>query len=102
MDEIIASTKPVVNGMAIMPPAFWETNKKDQMAATIMEHGGICRELARKHGVLFADAQAYADRMLARCHSSHVAWGRVHPNIPGHHVIAHALLDALEFDFNRK
>ena len=102
VDEIIASTKPVVKGLVIVPPVFWETNKNDPMAAMIMEYGEICRKLSKKHDVIFADAQAYADRMLGHCHSSYVAWDRVHPNIPGHHVIAHALLDALEFDFNRK
>lgn len=102
LDELIAITKPLVKGMVIMTPVFWEPNKKDAMAAMIMKYGKICKKLAERHGVLFADAQAYADRMLEHCHSSYVSWDRVHPNIPGHNVLAHALLDAIGFDFNRK
>ena len=52
--------------------------------------------------IIFADAQAYADAMLRHCHPAYVSWDRVHPNIPGHNVLAHALLDAIGFDFNRK
>ena len=95
-------TKPVVKGLVILTPDFWEIYMKDAMAALTMKYGSICKKLATKHGVIFADAQAYADRMLRSCHSAYVAWDRVHPNIPGHNVLAHALLDAVEFDFNRK
>ena len=94
-------TKPVVKGIVLMPPVFWELNTKDAMAARAREYGAICRELAEKNGVLFADAQAYADRVLKHCHPAYITWDRVHPNIPGHNVLAHALLDALDFDFNR-
>jgi lysophospholipase L1-like esterase len=52
--------------------------------------------------VLFCDAQAYADRVLQCCSPNYIAWDRVHPNIPGANVLAHALLDTLEFDWNRK
>ena len=102
LEELIVATKPVVKGLVILTPVFWEINKKDPMAALTMKYGAICKKLAAKHGVIFADAQAYADRMLRSCHSAYVTWDRVHPNIPGHNVLAHALLDAVEFDFNRK
>ena len=52
--------------------------------------------------MLFCDAQAYADRVLAHCHSCYIAWDRVHPNIPGANILAHALLDTIEFDWNRQ
>ncbi len=102
LEEIITGTKPNVKGMVLMPPVFWELNKDDPMAAMTMQYGSICRELAAEHDIIFADAQAYADRMLQHCHPAYVTWDRVHPNIPGHNVLAHALLDAIDFDFNRK
>lgn len=102
LDELIAQTKPFVKGLVVMTPVFWEKNKQDAMAAKIAAYGAICKNLAEKHGVIFADAQAYADRFLEHCHPAYVSWDRVHPNIPGHTVLAHALLDALDFDFNRK
>lgn len=102
LEELIVATKPLVKGLVIMTPVFWELNKKDAMAAQAMKYGAICKKLAEKHGVIFVDAQAYADRLLRHCHSAYIAWDRVHPNIPGHNVLAHALLDAVGFDFNRK
>lgn len=102
LEELIVATKPVVQGMVVMSPVFWELNEQDAMAAMTRRYGAICRKLAERHGVIFADAQAYADAMLRHCHPAYVAWDRVHPNIPGHNVLAHALLDAIGFDFNRK
>ena len=101
LQDILDMTKPVVQGIVLLPPVFWELNTQDPMAARAREYGAICRELAAKNGVLFADAQAYADRVLKHCHPAYISWDRVHPNIPGHNVLAHALLDALDFDFNR-
>ena len=72
------------------------------MAARTAEYQAICRETAEAEGVLFCDAQAYADRVLAHCNSNYITWDRVHPNIPGANILAHALLDTLEFDWNRK
>ena len=99
---LVDRTKPVVKGMIVMTPVFWELNTADAMAARVREYGAICREIAEEKGVLFCDAQAYADRVLAHCHSCYIAWDRVHPNIPGANVLAHALLDTIGFDWNRR
>ena len=100
--ELVERTKPLVKGMVLVTPVYWEPNVADAMAARVREYGAICREVAAEKDVLFCDAQAYADRVLAHCHSSYIAWDRVHPNIPGANVLAHALLDTLEFDWNRR
>ena len=85
-----------------MTPVFWELNKKDAMAAAAMKYGKICRKIAAKRDVIFCDAQSYADRVLSHCHPAYITWDRVHPNIPGSNVLAHALLDSVGFDFNRR
>ena len=100
--ELVRQTKPLVKGLVVMTPVYWESNKQDAMAARTAEYQRICREVAEAEGVLFCDAQAYADRMLKYCNANYVTWDRVHPNIPGANVLAHALLDTLEFDWNRK
>ena len=102
LQDILDMTRPVVQGIVLMTPVFWELNEKDAMAARTREYGEICRELAKSNGTLFADAQAYADRVLRHCHPAYISWDRVHPNIPGHNVLAHALLDALDFDYARQ
>ena len=102
LGELVDRTQPLVKGLVLMTPVFWELNTADAMAARVREYGQICREVAAEKDVLFCDAQAYADRVLEHCHSSYIAWDRVHPNIPGANVLAHALLDTLEFDWNRR
>ena len=102
LGELVDRTLPLVKGMILMTPVFWEPNEADAMSARVREYGRICREIAAEKDVLFCDAQAYADRVLAHCHSCYIAWDRVHPNIPGANVLAHALLDTLEFDWNRR
>lgn len=100
--ELVSQTKPLVKGLVLMTPVYWEINKTDAMAARVAQYQEICRNIAESEGVIFCDAQAYADRLLKHCHSCYIAWDRVHPNIPGANVLAHALLDAIEFDWNRK
>ena len=100
--ELVRQTKPLVKGLVLITPVYWEPNKQDAMAARVAEYQGICREIAEAEGVLFCDAQAYADRVLKCCSPNYIAWDRVHPNIPGANVLAHALLDTLEFDWNRR
>ena len=102
LGELVDRTKPLVKGMVLVTPVYWELNVADAMAARVREYGAICRDVAAEKDVLFCDAQTYADRFLAHCHSSYVAWDRVHPNIPGANVLAHAILDTLEFDWNRR
>ena len=102
LGELVDRTLPLVKGMVLMTPVYWEPSEADAMSARVREYGRICREIAAEKDVLFCDAQAYADRVLAHCHSSYIAWDRVHPNIPGANVLAHALLDTLEFDWNRR
>ena len=94
--RLVDRTKPVVKGMVLMTPVYWEPSTADAMSARVRQYGAICREIAEEKGILFCDAQAYADRVLAHCHSCYIAWDRVHPNIPGANVLAHALLDTIE------
>ncbi|MBQ9726710.1 MAG: SGNH/GDSL hydrolase family protein [Kiritimatiellae bacterium] len=101
LGELVDRTLPLVKGLILVTPVYWETNAADAMAARVREYAQICRETAAEKDVLFCDAQSYADRVLAHCHSSYIAWDRVHPNIPGANVLAHALLDTIGFDWNR-
>lgn len=103
LKSLIERTKPVTKGIFLMTPIYWELNETDAMAARVREYAQICRELAEETGVIFVDVQKYVDELLKRInHSSYISWDRVHPNNPGHYVIARALLNAMEFDYNRK
>lgn len=102
LTKLVQQTKPLVKGLILMTPVYWESNKQDAMAARVAEYQQIIKEIAEAEDVIFCDAQAYADRVLQHCHSCYITWDRVHPNIPGANILAHALLDTIEFDWNRK
>ena len=98
LDELVKTTLPALkDGMMIMTPYYIEDNPQDKMRARMDEYGAICRKIAAKYNTLFVDTQAAFNEVLKYHHSSYFAWDRVHPNIPGAHVIARAYLNALGF-----
>jgi lysophospholipase L1-like esterase len=97
LDELVAATKPRLQGLVLMSPFFIEAIASDQMRARMDLYGAAVRRVAQKHQAVFVDVQAAFLRVLAHQHSAGLAWDRVHPNLAGHMVIARAFLDAVGF-----
>lgn len=101
LDAMIVSAKEQVKGgIVLMTPYYIENNPADAMRAAMDKYGAVCKKLAEKYGLLFVDTQAVFNRLLEHCHSSYIAWDRVHPNYPGHTALAKAFLKVIDFDFN--
>lgn len=100
--KIVRLSKTVTSNIILMTPVYWESSLTDAMSARMREYGQIVREVSAQEKVLFCDVQSRADRVLKHCNANYITWDRVHPNIPGANVIAHALLDTLEFDWKRE
>ena len=98
LEEMITRTLPYVKGMVIMTPYYLEPNTADAMRARMDEYGAVCKALADKYGLPFVDTQAAFAPMLENMHSAAIQWDRVHPNAPGHMLLASALLKALKFE----
>lgn len=101
LTKIVTLSKAVTSNIILMTPVYWESSLTDAMSARMREYAQIVREVSAQEKVLFCDVQSRIDRFLKHCNANYVAWDRVHPNVPGSNVIAHALLDTLEFDWNR-
>lgn len=97
--ELIERTLPQVKGLVVMSPYYIEPNKKDAMRATMDRYTAVCRKLAAKYKLPFADTQAGFDEVLKQYYPGTLAWDRVHPNQTGHMVIARAFLNAVGFDW---
>jgi lysophospholipase L1-like esterase len=97
LDELVAKTKPSLKGLVLMTPFYMEPNKEDAMRSMMDKYGEAVRNIASRHNTLFVDTQAAFDKILGHYHSNMFARDRVHPNHPGHMVIARALLKALNF-----
>ncbi len=97
LDELVAQTKPAVQGLVLMTPFYIEEHKQDRMRAQMDRYGTAVKRLAAKHDTLLVDTQAMFDRLLAHMHSAAVAWDRVHPNHLGHMALARAFLQAVGY-----
>lgn len=102
LKSLIERTKPNVKGVFLLTPIYWELNENDAMNARVREYAQICREVAEETGAIFVDVQKNVDSVLNRIkHSCYFSWDRVHPNNPGHYVIARSLLDAMGVEYSR-
>lgn len=81
-------------------PYMIEADRNDPMRAAMDSRGAIAREVASEVGATFIDVQAAFDRVLAS--TPHTDWAddRIHPNQPGHAVIAIEFLRAFGIDLS--
>lgn len=80
--------------MYVGSPYIIEADRSDPMRAAMDMYGGLAREVAQEVGAVFIDVQAGFDRVLAHSESADWANDRIHPNQPGHAVIALEFLRA--------
>lgn len=89
-----------VKGIFILSPYYMEPNREDPMRAKMDEYVAICAKLAEEYGCVFVDFQAMYEKHFKYCHSSLIAWDRVHPNEKGAMLMAREFLKHCDFDFN--
>ncbi len=81
-------------------PYMIEADRSDPMRVAMDSRVAIARDVAADVGAIFIDVQAAFDRVLAT--TSNAAWAadRIHPNQPGHAVIAVEFLRAFGIDLS--
>lgn len=100
LEELIETTLPRVKGMVLMAPFYMEPNRGDAMRQRTERYAEVVRELAQKYRTVLVDLQPEFDRYFQFYNTNAMSWDRVHPNHVGAMIIAHALLDAVGFDWN--
>lgn len=99
LEHLMAQTRPQVEGMVLMTPFYIEPHAQDAMRARMDQYGAAVRQLASIHHATLVDTQAAFLQVLEHCHPTALAGDRVHPNLPGHMVLARAFLDAVGFEW---
>ena len=99
LSKLVEKTLPTLKSVILMTPYYIEPNENDAMRAKMDEYGRSVKRVAEKFGALFVDTQRAMNAILEHCHSSALAWDRVHPNISGHTVLAKAFLKAVGYEF---
>jgi lysophospholipase L1-like esterase len=97
LERLISTTLPQLKGLVLMTPYFIEPNRVDTMRASMDAYGASVRQLAQKYQAVLVDTQTAFDTILAEVHPMTLALDRVHPNLTGHMILAHAFLKAVEY-----
>lgn len=95
--ELLEKTRSGLKGLVLMTPYYIEPHEGDAMRRRMSEYGAAVRRLADRYDATFVDTQAAYDAMLKHMHPNALAWDRVHPNQPGHMVLARAWLRAVGY-----
>ena len=83
--------------LILMTPYMIEPNLAQPMRRQMDVYGAAVREIAEQYDAVFVDTQAAFDAVLQTTLPSAWAEDQIHPNGPGHAVIALAFLRAVGF-----
>lgn len=78
--------------LILMEPYVIESNHSDRFRALIDQYLPVVHRLGAEHGAIVIPTQAAFDTALAAQPAAYWADDRVHPNTPGHAIIARAFL----------
>jgi lysophospholipase L1-like esterase len=99
LEKLIQTTRPYLKGLVLMTPYFIEPDRSDPMRAMMDAYGAVVGELAGRYTAVFVDTQAAFDTVLTSLEPQTLAADRVHPNLPGHMILARAFLQAVEYSW---
>ncbi len=88
-----------VKGIFMLTPYYMEPNRQDPMRARMDEYVAVCKRLAEEYGCELVDFQKLYEEYFSVCHSSIIAWDRVHPNEKGATLMAREFLNHCGFDY---
>lgn len=99
LDQLVSEALPQLTGLVLMTPYFIELDREDPMRKMMDAYGAAVRQLAEKHRAIFVDTQRAWDEVLVEIPSAAFAPDRVHPNLPGHMILARAFLKAVSYSW---
>jgi lysophospholipase L1-like esterase len=77
-------------------PYYIEADQAEPQLVETRRYAEVVAGIAAEFGALHVQSQLAFDRALATTGSQDWAHDRIHPNLPGHAVLAQAFLDVLE------
>lgn len=94
--NLLDQTHKGLKGLVLMTPYIIEKDLSDPMRAQMDLYCDVVRKLAGEFDALFVDTQATFDRYLIHRSSQTLSSDRIHPNLPGHMMIAKAFLAEID------
>lgn len=99
LDGLLTASRPLLKGLILLTPYFIQP-RGEPMRAMMDAYGSAVRRLAQRHSALFVDTQSVFDRAVGFAPVEVLSWDRAHLNIPGHMILARAVLQAIEFNWS--
>ena len=108
LDQYIATYRTLIERareatsaqLILMEPYMIEPDRQQSMRAQMDEYGAAVRELATTFGATLVQTQAAFDAALEHTAPSDWADDKIHPNQPGHAIIALAFLRVIGFELS--
>jgi lysophospholipase L1-like esterase len=84
--------------LVLLTPYMIEPDRAQPMRRQMDTYGAVVRKLATEYEAVFVDTQADFDAALQQTRPGDWAADQIHPNAPGHAVLALAFLRAIGFE----
>lgn len=101
LDELLTIIRPSLKGLILLTPYFIQP-RGEPMRTMMDEYSSVVGHLAHQHQAIFVDTQAVFDHAVESTPVEILAWDRAHLNIPGHMLLARAVLQSVEFNWSGK
>lgn len=96
--ELIAEKSRGVKKLFFITPVFWANTEDEPMFKMKRNFDAVIKSVSEKVGAVFIDAQSVADKVLKSQSHYMFTTDHVHPNLPGHTIIAEAFLRAIKLE----
>ncbi len=99
LDKLLTITRPKLKGLVLMTPYFIQP-RGEPMRTMMDAYSAAVQCLAQKYQAIFVDTQAFFDSAVEHVSVETLTWDRVHLTIPGHMILARAVLQSVCFEWS--
>ncbi|MBI9048659.1 MAG: LacI family DNA-binding transcriptional regulator [Anaerolineaceae bacterium] len=99
LNELLITIKPILKGLVLMTP-YLILPQSEPMRVMMDKFGEAVNRLAQRHQTLFVDTQSIFDMAVQHGSIEELTWDGVHLTIPGHMILARAVLQSVGLDLS--
>lgn len=101
LDALLTIARPILKGLVLLTPYFIQP-RGEPLRTRMDEYGAAVQQLAQRHQAIFVDTQSVFDHAVEQVPVETLTWDCAHLTIPGHMLLAWAVLQALGFEWSGK
>jgi lysophospholipase L1-like esterase len=98
---LVTKTIPKVKELLLLTPFYIEPNLSHPMRKRMDEYTALTKQIGAETGVKVLDIQAVFNKAMEHLPPTELSGDGVHPTLPGHALIAAAILNELGFEWKK-